>query len=51
MIKKYHLPNYTQTFSPYRAVNTLRLSYKNQSAHAVDGNNRCLFCDPHKTHK
>jgi len=29
--------------SPYRAVNTLRLGYKNQSVNAVQGNNRCLF--------
>ena len=27
--------NYTYTFSSYRAVNTLRLSYKNQSVNAV----------------
>jgi hypothetical protein len=27
------------------------LGYKNQSVNAVQGNNRCLFCDPHKTHK
>jgi hypothetical protein len=44
-------PNYSQRFSPYRAVNTLRLGYKNQSVNAVYGNNRCLFRDPHKTHK
>jgi len=37
--------------TPYRAVNTLRLSYKIQSVNAVYGNNRCLFSDPHKTHK
>ena len=37
--------------SPYRAVNTLRLGYKNQSVNAVRGNNGCLFSDPHKTHK
>ena len=34
----------------YRAVNTLRLSYKNQQVNAVQWNNRCLFWDPHKTH-
>ena len=28
-----------------------RLSYTNQSVNAVQGNNRCLFSDPHKTHK
>jgi hypothetical protein len=43
--------NYIQRFSPYRAVNTLRLGYKNQSVNAVQGNNRCLFSDPQKTHK
>ena len=37
--------------NPYRAVNTVRLSYTNQSVNAVWGNNRCLFSDPHKTHK
>jgi hypothetical protein len=35
----------------YRAVNTLRLGYKNQSVNAVQWNNLCLFSDPHKTHK
>ena len=35
----------------YRAVNTLRLRYKNQPVNAVQWNNRCLFSDPHKTHK
>jgi hypothetical protein len=35
--------NYTKTFNPYRAVNTLRLGYNNQSVNAVYGNNRCLF--------
>ena len=35
----------------YRAVNTLRLGYKNQSINAVQWNNRCWFSDPHKTHK
>jgi len=29
--------------SPYRAVNTLRLGYKNQSVNVVYGNNGCLF--------
>jgi len=28
------------TSSPYRAVNTLPLGYKNQSVNAVEGNNR-----------
>jgi hypothetical protein len=35
--------NYIQTFNPYRAVNTLRLRYTNQSVNAVQGNNRCLL--------
>jgi len=35
----------------YRAVNTLRLSYKNQPVNVVQWNNRCLSSDPHKTHK
>jgi hypothetical protein len=37
--------------SPYRAVNTLRLCHTNQSVNVVQGNNRCVFWDPHKTHK
>jgi len=36
-------PNYCYRFSPYRAVNTLRLVYKNPSVNAVWGNNRSLF--------
>jgi len=35
-------------FSPYRAVNTLTLGYKNQSVNTIQGNNRCLFSDPYK---
>ena len=27
------------------------LCYKNQSVNVVEGNNGCLFSDPHKTHK
>jgi hypothetical protein len=38
-------------FSLYRAVNTIRLGYTNQSVNVVWGNNRGLFRDPHKTHK
>ena len=30
-------------FSPYRAVHTLRLSYKNQTVNAEYRNNRCLL--------
>jgi uncharacterized RmlC-like cupin family protein len=37
--------------SPYRAVNTFHLSYKNQSVYAVSGTSRCLFSDKYKTHK
>ena len=29
----------------------LCLAYTNQPVIAVQGNNRCLFSDPHKTHK
>jgi hypothetical protein len=56
----YPLPQYLQTkiklkylykFSPHRAVGTLRPSYKIQSVDIVYVNNRCLFNDPHKTHK
>jgi 3-phenylpropionate/cinnamic acid dioxygenase small subunit len=35
----------------YRAVKTLRLCYKDQSVNPVQWNYRCLFSDPHKTHK
>ena len=35
----------------FRAVNTLRLSYKNQPVNAVQWNNSSLFSDPNKTHK
>jgi hypothetical protein len=37
--------------SPYRAVNTFHLGYKNQSVYAVSGKSRCLFSDKYKTHK
>jgi hypothetical protein len=37
--------------SPYRAVNTLRLSYKKQSVNDAYGNKRWFFSHPHKTHK
>ena len=43
--------NCMQKPSPYRTVNTLYLCFKNQSVNAVYWNNRCLFSDPHKTHK
>ena len=36
---------------PYRAVNTLRIGYKNRPVNAVQWNNRCLFSDSQKTHK
>jgi len=39
--------NHTYIPSPYRAVNC----YTNQLFNAVQWNNRCLFWDPHKTHK
>jgi hypothetical protein len=31
--------------SPYRAVNTFHLGYKNRSFYAVSGTSRCLFSD------
>ena len=37
--------------SPYRAVNTFHLGYKNKSVYAVSGTSRCLFSDKYKTHK
>jgi hypothetical protein len=37
--------------SPYRAVNTFHLGYKNQSVYAVSGTSHCLFSDKYKTHK
>jgi len=43
-----HIYIYTYIFSPYRAVNTRRVGYKKQSVNVVQGNNRCLFLDPHK---
>jgi hypothetical protein len=43
--------NYSQQSSLYRAVNALHLSYTNQSVNVVEWSNRCLFSDPHKTHK
>jgi hypothetical protein len=39
----------TRKSSPYRAVNTLYLSYTSQSVNAVKRNNS-LFWDPHKIH-
>jgi hypothetical protein len=32
-------------------INTLYLGYKSQSVKVVQGNNRFLISDPHKTHK
>ena len=37
--------------SPYRAVNTFHLGYKNQSVYAVSDTSRCFFSDKYKTHK
>jgi len=37
--------------SPYRAVNTFHLGYRNQPVYAVSGTIRCLFSDKYKTHK
>jgi hypothetical protein len=41
---------YLKTQSVPRSKHTLS-SYKNQSVNFLYGNNRCLFWDPHKTHK
>jgi len=44
--------NYTEyncNMQSYRAVNTLRLGYKNQPVNVADRNNNCLVWDPHKT--
>jgi len=40
-----------ETSSPYRAVNTFHLGYKNLSIYAVSGTSLCLFSDKYKTHK
>jgi len=48
---KFLVLNYKQRSSRYRAVNTLRLGYKNQSDNAAYGNNLCLLSDQHKTPK
>ena len=37
--------NYIRSFSPYRAVNTFHLGYKNQPVYAISGKSRCLFSD------
>jgi hypothetical protein len=42
---------YIWRHSPYRAVNTLHLGYKNQSIYGVSVTSRCLFSDKYKTHK
>jgi hypothetical protein len=34
--------------SPYRAVNTFHLGYKNQSVYGVSGTSRSLFSDKYK---
>jgi len=36
--------------SPYRAVNTFHLGYKNQSVYAVSGTSRCLSLKKYITH-
>jgi hypothetical protein len=38
-------------FSPYRAVNSFHLGYKNQSVFYVNGTSRSLFSDKYKTRK
>ena len=41
----------THFITPYRAVNTFHLGYKNQSVYAVVGTSRCLFSDKYKTNR
>ena len=38
-------------YSGHWALKGLNLGYKKQSLNAVWGNNRCLFSDPHRSHK
>ena len=35
-------------FSPYRAVNTIRLGYKNKSVYSGQGDSNCWFWGPFK---
>ena len=49
-LKTKRRPFYLKT-SPYRAVNTFHLGYKNQSVYAVSGTSPCLFSDKYKAHK
>jgi hypothetical protein len=44
-------PNRNQIFNSYRAVNAVRLGYRNQSVNIVYGNHRCLFLNPQATQK
>jgi hypothetical protein len=37
--------------SPYRAVKTFQLGYKNQPVYDVIDTSRCLFSDKYKTHQ
>jgi len=36
---------------PFTEQKTPHLHYKDQPVNVVQGNNRCLFSDRHKTHK
>jgi hypothetical protein len=49
--KNEHKHEKKKKISPYRAVNTLSLGYKNQPVNAVQGYNRCVYSDPHNTNK
>jgi len=40
-----------QGLSAYRAVNTVKLGYKNRSVSDVKGKHYCLFWEQHKEHK
>ena len=43
-------PSYICSYSPYRAVNTLRLCYRKESVNVVWGNISCFFFQIHTKH-
>jgi hypothetical protein len=47
----YRLKKKIERPSPYRAVNTFHLGYKNQSVYAVSDISRCLFSDKYQPFK
>jgi hypothetical protein len=48
---KVYLITLYKTPSPYRAVNTFHLDYKNQTIYAASGTSRRLFWYKYKTYK